>query len=130
VATTPALWSVLERDAALPAVGGIRNRAFAYPKNREQLGEGCWQQNPQKKQIPFPPSGRRVLAGTLRRHQSHQHESNLTQSVKVSLGDPFHDETPRANVIHPESLGQGFEQGVSSFLTPNEFKLEYGFCFK
>jgi hypothetical protein len=46
------------------------------------------------------------------------------------LGDPFHDETPRANVIHPVSLGLGFEQGVSSFLTLNDFKLEYGFCFR
>jgi hypothetical protein len=84
----------------------------------------------QRQQIALPPSERHVLAGTLRRHQSHQHESNLTQGVKVSLGNPFHDETPRANVIHPESLDLGFEQGVSSFLTPNEFKLECGFSFR
>jgi hypothetical protein len=32
--------------------------------------------------------------------------------------------------MHPESLGLGFEQGVSSLLTLNESKLEYGFCFR
>jgi hypothetical protein len=85
---------------------------------------------PQKQRILFPPSGRRILAGTFRRHRSHQHESNLAQGVKVSLGDLFHDENPRANVIHPGSLGLGFDQGVSSFLTLNEFKLECGFCFR
>jgi hypothetical protein len=111
-------------------VGGIRNRAFAYPKNRERLCEGCWQQNPQKQQVPFSFSGRNFLSGTLRRYQSHQHESNLTQGVKVSLGGPFHDETPGANTIHPESLGLGFEQGVSSLLTFNKFKLECEFCFR
>jgi hypothetical protein len=46
--------SVGQQVAATPAavplttVGGIRNRAFAYPKNREQPCEGCRQQNPQK----------------------------------------------------------------------------------
>jgi hypothetical protein len=85
---------------------------------------------PQRQQIAPPPSGRRALASILRRHQSHQHESNLAQGVKVPLDDPFHDETPRANVIHPEGLDLGFERGVSSFLTFNEFKLECGFCFR
>jgi hypothetical protein len=85
---------------------------------------------PQKQRIPFAPSGRRVLAGTLRRQRSHQHESSFAQGVKVSLGDLFHDETPKANIIHPGSLGLGFAQGVSSFLTPNEFRLECGFCFR
>jgi hypothetical protein len=85
---------------------------------------------PQRQQIAFPPSRRHVLASTLRRHQSHQHKSNLTQGVKVSLGNPFHDEAPGANVIHPEGPDLGFEQGASSFLTLNEFKLECGLCFR
>jgi hypothetical protein len=111
-------------------LGGLGIEPSHTQKNRERLCEGCWQQNPQKQQIPFPSSGRRILSGTLRRYQSHQHESNLTQGIKVSLGGSFHDETPRANTIPPESLGLGFEQGVSSFLTLNESKLEYDFCFR
>jgi hypothetical protein len=35
-----------------------------------------------------------------------------------------------ANIIHPGSLSPGFTQGVSSFLTLNEFKLECGFLFQ
>jgi hypothetical protein len=111
-------------------LGGLEIEPSHTQKNEEQLCEGCRQQNPQKQQIPFPPSGHRILSGTLRRYQSHQQESNLTQGVKVSLGGPFHDETPRANSIHPESFGLGFEQGVSSLLTLNEFKLECGFRFR
>jgi hypothetical protein len=42
----------------------------------------------------------------------------------------FCDETSGANIIHPGSLGLGFAQGVSSFLTLNEFKLECGFLFQ
>jgi hypothetical protein len=42
----------------------------------------------------------------------------------VALVNPFRDETPGAKVAHTEGLNLGFEQGVSSLLTPNEFKLE------
>jgi hypothetical protein len=42
--------------------------------------------------------------------------------VSVGLTEFFHDETPGANLIHPGSLGLGFARGVSSFLTPNDFK--------
>jgi hypothetical protein len=47
--------------------------------------------------------------------------------VSISLGNLFRDETSGTNVVHPGSLGLGFAQGVSSFLTLNEFKLECGF---
>jgi hypothetical protein len=47
--------------------------------------------------------------------------------VLARLIDLFHDETPRANLIHPGNLDLGFAQGVSSPLTPNGFKLECGF---
>jgi hypothetical protein len=59
-------------------------------------------------------------------------EFNITQGVRVSvrLNDFFCDETPGANLIHPGSLGLGFARGVSSFLTLNEFKLEYDSLFQ
>jgi hypothetical protein len=59
-------------------------------------------------------------------------ESSIAQGVRVSvrLGNLFRDETSGANIIHPGSLGLGFVQEVSSFLTLNEFKLECGFCFR
>jgi hypothetical protein len=57
---------------------------------------------------------------------------SIVQGVRVSakLSDFFCDETSGANIIHPGSLGLGFAQGVSSFLTLNEFKLECGFLFQ
>jgi hypothetical protein len=59
-------------------------------------------------------------------------ESSIAQGVRVSvrLGNLFRDETSGANIIHPGSLGLGFAQGVSSFLTLNELKLECGFLFQ
>jgi hypothetical protein len=58
-------------------------------------------------------------------------EFSIAQGVRVSvrLNDFFCDETSGANLIHPGSLGLGFAQGVSSFLTLNEFKLECDFLF-
>jgi hypothetical protein len=38
-------------------VGGIRNRAFAHPKNRERPCEGCRQQNPRSSGSHFHPPG-------------------------------------------------------------------------
>jgi hypothetical protein len=67
------------------------------------------------------------LASTLRGRQSHQHESNLAQGGIVALVNPFRDETPGAKVVYTEGLNLGFKQGVSSFLTLNESKLEYVF---
>jgi hypothetical protein len=57
---------------------------------------------------------------------------SIAQGVRVSvrLNDFFCDETSGANIIHPGSLGLGFAQGVSSFLTLNEFKLECDFLFQ
>jgi hypothetical protein len=59
-------------------------------------------------------------------------EFSIVQGVRVSvkLSDFFCDETSGANIIHPGSLGLGLAQGVSSFLTLNEFKLECGFLFQ
>jgi hypothetical protein len=85
---------------------------------------------PQRQQIALPPSRHYVLANILRRHRSHQHKSNSAQGGVVALVSPFHDETPRAKVIHTEGPDLGFEQGVSSPLTLNEFKLECCFCFR
>jgi hypothetical protein len=45
------------RSSRCPAVGGIRNRAFAYPKNRERPCEGCRQQNPRSSRFHFHPPG-------------------------------------------------------------------------
>jgi hypothetical protein len=47
--------------------------------------------------------------------------------VLARLSDLFHDETPRANLIHPGNLDLGFAQGVSSSLTPDGFKFECEF---
>jgi hypothetical protein len=85
---------------------------------------------PQRQQIALPPSRHYVLANILRRHRSHQHKSNPAQGRVVALVVSFHDETPGAKVIHTEGPDQGFEQGVSSSLTLNEFKLECCFCFR
>jgi hypothetical protein len=59
-------------------------------------------------------------------------EFSIAQGIRVSvrLNDFFCDETSGANLIHPGSLGLGFAQGVSSFLTLNEFKLECDFLFQ
>jgi hypothetical protein len=53
-----------------------------------------------------------------------QNELRIIQGVRVSvrLIDFFHDETPGANLIHPGSLGLGVARGVSSSLTPDDFK--------
>jgi hypothetical protein len=111
------------------AVGGIRNQAFRIPKNKKRLRERFNSETPgiadsfstfrilRFGQYPSSPTKR-------------LNDSSVAQGVKVSLGDLFHDETPKANIIHPGSLGLGFTQGVSSFLTLNEFKLECGFCFR
>jgi hypothetical protein len=59
----------------------------------------------------------------------HFHQAPFA-ATKAFCANPlgrFHDETSRANAIHPEGFGLGFEQGVSSLLTFNESKLEYGF---
>jgi hypothetical protein len=61
---------------------------------------------------------------TLRSRQSHQHKSNSTQGGIVAPVNSFRDETPGAKVVHIKGLNLGFEQGVSSFLTLNESKLE------
>jgi hypothetical protein len=57
-------------------LGGFGIEPSHTQKIRERLCEGCWQQNPQKQQIPFPPSGRRILAGKTSRyyHLSHYQE--------------------------------------------------------
>jgi hypothetical protein len=47
--------------------------------------------------------------------------------VSVRLIDFFHDETPGVNLINPGNLGLGFARGVSSSLTPNDFKFECEF---
>jgi hypothetical protein len=47
--------------------------------------------------------------------------------VSVRLIDFFHDETPGVNLSHPGNLGLGFARGVSSSLTPNDFKFECEF---
>jgi hypothetical protein len=41
--------------------------------------------------------------------------------------DFFHDETPGVNLIHIGNHGLGFAQGVSSSLTPDDFKFECEF---
>jgi hypothetical protein len=48
--------------------------------------------------------------------------------VSVRLSDFFHDETPGANLTHLGNLGLGFARGVSSPLTPNDFKFGCEFC--
>jgi hypothetical protein len=47
--------------------------------------------------------------------------------ILARLIDLFHDETPRANLIHPGNLDLVFALGVSSPLTSNGFKFECGF---
>jgi hypothetical protein len=55
-----------------------------------------------------------------------------TQGVRVSIRLIvfFHDETPEANLVHPGSLGLGFDWGVSSSLTSNDFKFDCDSMFQ
>jgi hypothetical protein len=85
---------------------------------------------PQKQQIPSPPSRRCALAGTLSSPTKLSNESSMAQGVEVSFDSLFRDETSGANIVHSGSLGLVFAQGVSSFLTLNQFKLEYCFRFR
>jgi hypothetical protein len=59
-------------------------------------------------------------------------EFSIAQGARVSirLNDFFYDETSGANLIHPGSLGLGFAQGVSSFLTLDEFNFGCDFLFQ
>jgi hypothetical protein len=57
-------------------------------------------------------------------------ESSMAQGVEVSFDSSFRDETSGANIVHSGSLVLVFAQGVSSFLTLNQFKLEYCFRFR
>jgi hypothetical protein len=57
----------------------------------------------------------------------HQAPFAATKAFCANPLGRFHAETSRANAIHPEGFGLGFEQGVSSLLTLNESKLGYGF---
>jgi hypothetical protein len=54
----------------------------------------------------------------------------MAQGVEVSFDSLFHDETSKANIVHSGGLGLVFARGVSSFLTLNQFKLEYCFRFR
>jgi hypothetical protein len=54
----------------------------------------------------------------------------MAQGVEVSIDSLFRDETSWANIVHSGSLGLVFAQGVSSFLTLNQFELEYCFRFR
>jgi hypothetical protein len=54
----------------------------------------------------------------------------MAQGVEVSIDSLFRDETSGANIVHSGSLGLVFAQGVSSFLTLNQFELEYCFRFR
>jgi hypothetical protein len=110
-------------------VGGIRNQAFRITKNKKRLCERSGSKTPET--ADSISTLRTLRFGQYPSSPTKQpNESSIAQGVKVSLGDLFRDETPRANIIHPGSLGLGFAQGVSPFLTLNEFKLEYGFCFR
>jgi hypothetical protein len=59
-------------------------------------------------------------------------ELKKTQGVRVSIRLIvfFRDETPEANLVHPRSLGLGFNWGVSSSLTSNDFKFDCDSMFK
>jgi hypothetical protein len=46
-------------------------------------------------------------------------------SIRLSVFS--RDETPGVNLIHSGNLGLGFARGVSSYLTPNDFKFECEF---
>jgi hypothetical protein len=58
-----------------------------------------------------------------------QNKLRVIQGVGVSvrLIDFLHDETPGVNLIHPGNLGLRFARGVSSSLSPNDFKFECEF---
>jgi hypothetical protein len=85
---------------------------------------------PQNQRVPSPPSRCCALAGTLSSPVKPSSESSTAQGVEVSLDSLFRDETSGANIVHSGSLGLVFAQGVSSFLTLNQFKLEYCFRFR
>jgi hypothetical protein len=124
----PSAVSALLLPAAVNAVGGIRNQAFRIPKNKKWLCERFDSETPG---AAISLSIFRILRfGQYPSSPAKQpNESSIAQGVRVSLGNLFRDETSGANIIHPGSLGLGFAQGVSSFLTLNEFKLECGFLF-
>jgi hypothetical protein len=76
--------------------------------------------------IAKPPEGANPISflWALRFHQT---PFAATKAICANPLGRFHDETSRANAIHPAGFGLGFEQRVSAFLTLNGSKLEYGF---
>jgi hypothetical protein len=119
------------------SVWGIQNQPFRIPKIKECLqlpkflcerpsGEtlGALEsifvfQNPSFDQYPSSPA-------------EPPNELRITQGVRVSVRLIVfsRDETPEANLAHPDSLGLGFAWGVLSSLTSNDFKFECDPCFR
>jgi hypothetical protein len=114
---------------ASSTVGGIRNQAFRIPKNKKRLCERPGSKTPET--ADSISTLRTLRFGRYPSSPTKQpNESSMAQGVEVSLDNLFRDETSGANIVHSGSLGLVFAQGVSSSLTLNQFKLEYGFCFR
>jgi hypothetical protein len=62
---------VLAAERAPPSVGGIRNRTFRIPKNRERPCEGCRKQNPRNSGFHLHPPGVAFWLAPFRRQRSH-----------------------------------------------------------